>query len=81
MAAKPNARSTALEALQGADLTGKVALVTGGNSGLGLETIRALAHAGASCVLCSRSEAAGDKVAAALQPSVKVGCRWNACIP
>ena len=66
------ARTTAIEALQGADLTGKVALVTGGNSGLGVETIRALAHAGADCVLCSRSVAAGEKVAAELQPGVKV---------
>ncbi|PSC68474.1 WW domain-containing oxidoreductase [Micractinium conductrix] len=60
-------RSTALEALQGADLTGKLAVVTGGNSGIGVETVKALAHAGADVMLCSRSVEAGDRVAAELQ--------------
>ena len=45
----------------------------GGNSGIGVETVRALAHAGADCVLCSRSVEAGQKVADELQPGVKVG--------
>ncbi|KAK9829188.1 hypothetical protein WJX72_004385 [[Myrmecia] bisecta] len=57
------ARSTALEALRGTDLTGKVAIVTGGNSGIGVETVRALAHAGAKVLLTSRSVQAGQKVA------------------
>ncbi|KAL4425139.1 hypothetical protein ABPG77_008244 [Micractinium sp. CCAP 211/92] len=64
-------RTTAIEALGGADLTGKQAVVTGGNSGIGVETVRALAHAGADVVLCSRSLEAGQKVAEQLQPSVK----------
>jgi len=34
-----------------ADLTGKVAIVTGGNSGLGLETVKALARNGAKVYL------------------------------
>ncbi|MDQ2764210.1 MAG: oxidoreductase, partial [Pseudomonadota bacterium] len=38
-------RTTAAEVLNGIDLTGKTALVTGGYSGLGLETVRALAGA------------------------------------
>ncbi|MER8451628.1 SDR family NAD(P)-dependent oxidoreductase [Mesorhizobium sp. M1428] len=42
---------TALEVARGIDLTGHVALVTGGSSGLGLETVRVLAACGASvCV-------------------------------
>jgi NAD(P)-dependent dehydrogenase (short-subunit alcohol dehydrogenase family) len=41
------------------DLTGKVAIVTGATSGLGLETARVLAHKGAAVVLAVRSEARG----------------------
>jgi NAD(P)-dependent dehydrogenase (short-subunit alcohol dehydrogenase family) len=48
------ARSTASEVLGGARLTGKVAVVTGGYSGLGLETTRALAAAGAHVVVPAR---------------------------
>src|SRR3954447_7464270 len=48
------ARSTAAEVLDGIDLTGKVAIVTGGSSGLGLETARALAGAGAQLIVPAR---------------------------
>ena len=47
-------RSTAFEVIQGHDLAGKVALVTGGYSGLGLETVRALAGAGARVLVGAR---------------------------
>ncbi|MBD2868672.1 oxidoreductase [Paenibacillus arenilitoris] len=48
-------RTTAQEALEGKDLTGKVAIVTGGYSGLGLETTRVLAGAGATVIVPVRS--------------------------
>lgn len=46
--------STAAEVLAGLDLTGKLALVTGGYSGIGLETTRALADAGAYVIVPAR---------------------------
>lgn len=47
-------RSTALEVIAGIDLAGKVALVTGGYSGLGTETVRALAGGGARVIVAAR---------------------------
>ena len=47
-------RSTAAEVITGIDLAGKTALVTGGYSGLGLETVRALAGAGARVFVAAR---------------------------
>ncbi|WP_405877559.1 SDR family NAD(P)-dependent oxidoreductase [Streptomyces sp. NBC_01136] len=51
------AHSTADDVLQGIDLTGKLAIVTGGYSGLGLETTRALTEAGAHVVVPARRAA------------------------
>ncbi|ANN21066.1 oxidoreductase [Amycolatopsis orientalis] len=51
------AHSTAEEVLNGIDLSGKLALVTGGYSGLGLETTRALANAGAQVLVPARRPA------------------------
>jgi NAD(P)-dependent dehydrogenase (short-subunit alcohol dehydrogenase family) len=56
--------TTADEVLSGIDLTGKLALVTGGYSGLGLETTRSLAKAGAQVVVpARRPEAAQEALA------------------
>src|ERR1700753_3303870 len=49
-----DATSTAAEVIDGIDLSGKLAIVTGGYSGLGLETTRALAGAGAHVVVPAR---------------------------
>ena len=48
------ATSTADEVLAGLDLTGRLAIVTGGYSGIGLETTRALVRAGAHVVVPAR---------------------------
>ncbi|GGP56221.1 oxidoreductase [Streptomyces melanogenes] len=55
--------STAAEAAQGIDLTGRRALVTGASSGLGAETARALASTGAAVTLAVRDTAAGERIA------------------
>ncbi|MFF4957788.1 SDR family NAD(P)-dependent oxidoreductase [Streptomyces sp. NPDC001222] len=54
------ARSTTKDVLDGIDLSGKLALVTGGYSGLGLETTRALTEAGARVVVPARRRAAAE---------------------
>ena len=57
-------RSTAREVVEGIDLTGKTALVTGGYSGLGTETVRALAGSGARVIVgARRPEAAASDLA------------------
>lgn len=58
-------RSTALEVVNGIDLTGKTAFVTGGYSGLGTEVVRALAAAGARVLIgARRPDKAGEDLAA-----------------
>ena len=49
------------------DLTGRIAVVTGGTRGLGLAMVRAFASAGAEVVVVSRKPEACDEVAAALR--------------
>ena len=48
------------------DLAGKVAVVTGGNGGIGLGMARGLAEAGAAVVIAGRNEAKSDAAAAEL---------------
>ena len=57
------AGSTATEVAAGIDLTGRRAIVTGGASGIGVETARALAGAGAEVTLAVRNTEAGDHTA------------------
>jgi NAD(P)-dependent dehydrogenase (short-subunit alcohol dehydrogenase family) len=57
--------TTALEVVEGVDLSGKRAIVTGGASGIGIETVRALAKAGADVTIAARDVAAGERVATA----------------
>ena len=72
------AESTAADVIAGVDLSGKTAIVTGASSGIGVETARALAGAGAAVTLAVRDTAAGDRVAAEIRAgtgntSVSVG--------
>lgn len=57
------ASSTAEEVLQGIDLIGVRAVVTGASSGIGVETARALVAAGAEVTLAVRNTSAGEAVA------------------
>jgi NAD(P)-dependent dehydrogenase (short-subunit alcohol dehydrogenase family) len=57
-------RTTAAEVLEGIDLSGRLAIVTGGYSGLGLETTRALSGAGAHVVVPARRRAHAEEVLA-----------------
>jgi len=49
-----NAATTASEVIKGIDLSGKIAIVTGGNTGIGLETTKVLATAGATVIIPAR---------------------------
>ena len=49
-----SATSTTSDVIKGIDLTGKIAIVTGGNTGIGLETTKTLAAAGATVIVPAR---------------------------
>jgi NAD(P)-dependent dehydrogenase (short-subunit alcohol dehydrogenase family) len=61
-----NVSSTAAEVIRGHDLKGKVAIVTGGAAGIGLETSRALASAGAEVIVPARDVAKAKEALGAL---------------
>lgn len=61
------ASTTAAETIDGVDLHGRRAVVTGASSGIGVETARALASAGADVTLAVRDTDAGARVVARLE--------------
>lgn len=61
--------STADQVIAGVDLSGQRAIVTGGSSGIGIETARALASAGAEVTLAVRNLEAGREVVKAIRAS------------
>ncbi|MDW5598583.1 SDR family NAD(P)-dependent oxidoreductase [Conexibacter stalactiti] len=63
------AATTAAEVLAGVDLSGRRAIVTGASSGIGVETARALAGAGAEVTLAVRDTDAGARTAAEIAAS------------
>ena len=57
-------------ALKGKDMTGRTAIVTGGATGIGIETARALAGAGADVVIAVRKQQLGEDAAAEINKAV-----------
>ena len=55
-----DAKSTAEDVIKGIDLTGKLAVVTGGYAGIGTETTRVLLAAGAKVVIPARDRAKAE---------------------
>jgi len=61
----------AREVVAGHDLTGQSAVVTGAATGIGVETARALAEAGAAVTLAVRNLEAGEKIAAEINQTAR----------
>ncbi len=69
--------STAEEVTEGINLSGKTALVTGVNSGLGQETARVLAMRGAHIIAVARSMEKAEAAAAELGDATPVACELS----
>ncbi|KCZ92796.1 oxidoreductase [Hyphomonas johnsonii] len=67
-----HAKSTAREVLEGIDLSGKNVIVTGGYSGIGLETVRALAGAGARVTVPARRVEAAETALADIPGDIEI---------
>jgi NAD(P)-dependent dehydrogenase (short-subunit alcohol dehydrogenase family) len=67
------AETTAAEVIDDVDLRGRRAVVTGASSGIGVETARALAAAGAEVTLAVRDTDAGTRVVAGLAAELPPG--------
>ncbi len=67
------ARSTAGEVVAGHDLTGRTAIVTGAATGIGIETARALAEAGAEVVIAARKPDLGAEAVAEIERTAGPG--------
>jgi len=63
----------AAEVMAGVDLSGKTALVTGGYSGIGVETVRALTNAGATVLVPSRDVDRAVKTLEGIIPADQIG--------
>jgi NAD(P)-dependent dehydrogenase (short-subunit alcohol dehydrogenase family) len=66
-------KSEAAEVMTGTDLSGKTAVVTGGYSGIGIETVRALTNAGATVLVPSRDVDRAKKTLEGVIPVEQIG--------
>lgn len=74
-----DAGSTALQVLHGKDLSGRVAIVTGANTGIGFETAKSLALHGCHVVFACRNALATEqaiKQIVAIKPSAAKLCSF-----
>src|SRR6476646_8903900 len=65
-------RSSAIEVVDGIDLSGKRVVVTGGYSGIGTQTVRALAAAGAEVLVGARRPQQAEEVLQAVPGTIAV---------
>ena len=63
------------------DLTGRVAIVTGGNGGLGLGMVHGLAQAGATIAIAARDTAKSEKAATELILAIDAVMRHQKYFP
>lgn len=63
--------STAAEVLSSVDLLGKNMIVTGGASGIGIETVKSLASAGAAVTIAARRPEAAEEIARSLREQIE----------
>lgn len=67
------AKTDGADVIRGIDLAGKTAIVTGGYSGIGLETVRALVGAGVDVIVPARSREKAETNLAEIDGEVRVG--------
>ena len=67
------AKTDGADVIKGIDLAGKTAIVTGGYSGIGLETVRALVGAGVDVIVPARSREKAETNLAEIDGEVRVG--------
>ncbi|MEM8697437.1 MAG: oxidoreductase [Pseudomonadota bacterium] len=67
------AKTDGADVIKGIDLRGKTAIVTGGYSGIGLETVRALVDAGVDVVVPARNREKAETNLAEIDGDVRVG--------
>lgn len=74
-----DASSTALQVLHGKDLSGKTAVITGCNVGIGFETARSLALHGCDVIMACRNQMAAEEAIIKIareKPAAGKNCRF-----